>query len=83
MAVSSVAVTAPAPVAPAQVDAERRQLTVMFCDVVGSTALSTRYDPEDLREMIGDYLERGLGLLHCCRRVPTGTEAKSTCSSVC
>jgi len=46
---------APAPGAPAQIDAERRQLTVMFCDVVGSTALSTRYDPEDLRELIGDY----------------------------
>src|SRR4051794_27340055 len=37
------------------VDAERRQLTVMFCDLVGSTALSTRFDPEDLRELIGDY----------------------------
>ena len=36
-------------------DAERRQLTVMFCDLVGSTALSTRHDPEDLRELIGDY----------------------------
>ena len=35
--------------------AERRQLTVMFCDLVGSTALSTRHDPEDLRELIGDY----------------------------
>src|SRR5215468_10462941 len=46
---------APAPGAPAQIDAERRQLTVMFCDVVGSTALSTRYDPEDLRELIGGY----------------------------
>ena len=41
--------------APAPVDAERRQLTVMFCDLVGSTALSTRHDPEDLRELIGDY----------------------------
>src|SRR6516162_114264 len=30
--------------------AERRQLTVMFCDLVGSTPLSARYDPEDLRE---------------------------------
>jgi len=30
--------------------AERRQLTVMFCDLVGSTALSARLDPEDLRE---------------------------------
>jgi class 3 adenylate cyclase len=41
--------------AQASVDAERRQLTVMLCDLVGSTALSTRYDPEDLRELIGDY----------------------------
>ena len=35
--------------------AERRQLTVMFCDLVGSTALSVRLDPEDLREVIGAY----------------------------
>ena len=33
-------------------EAERRQLTVMFVDLVGSTALSTRLDPEDLREVI-------------------------------
>src|SRR6202165_4479667 len=33
-------------------EAERRQLTVMFCDLVGSTALSARLDPEDLREVI-------------------------------
>src|SRR5215472_5374816 len=32
--------------------AERRQVTVMFSDLVGSTALSTRMDPEDLRELI-------------------------------
>ena len=36
-------------------DAERRQLTVMFCDLVGSTALSTQFDPEDLRDLIGTY----------------------------
>jgi class 3 adenylate cyclase/tetratricopeptide (TPR) repeat protein len=36
-------------------EAERRQLTVMFCDLVGSTALSARFDPEDLREVIGAY----------------------------
>src|SRR5712671_7991397 len=36
-------------------EAERRQLTVMFCDLVGSTALSGRFDPEDLRELIGVY----------------------------
>jgi class 3 adenylate cyclase/predicted ATPase len=35
--------------------AERRQLTVMFADLVGSTALSQRLDPEDLREIIGAY----------------------------
>src|SRR6516164_1938369 len=35
--------------------AERRQLTVMFCDLVGSTELSTRLDPEDLREVVGGF----------------------------
>ena len=35
--------------------AERRPLTVMFCDLVGSTALSSRLDPEDLREVIRTY----------------------------
>ena len=36
-------------------DAERRQLTVMFCDLVGSTALSARLDPEDLQEILRAY----------------------------
>ena len=35
--------------------AERRQLTVMFCDLVGSTAMSARLDPEDMRAIIGAY----------------------------
>src|SRR6202040_3558571 len=51
----SAATATSAPVSPPTIDAERRQLTVMFCDLVGSTALSTRHDPEDLRELIGDY----------------------------
>jgi len=34
---------------------ERRQVTVMFSDLVGSTALSARMDPEDLREVISAY----------------------------
>ena len=38
-----------------QDSAERRQLTVVFCDLVGSTALSARLDPEDLRGIIGAY----------------------------
>ena len=41
--------------APAPADAERRQLTVMFCDLVGSTELSSRLEPEDLREVISAY----------------------------
>ena len=44
----------PAPHAAAE-EAERRQLTVMFGDLVGSTALSARFDPEDLREVISAY----------------------------
>src|SRR3984893_14329821 len=51
----TAAVTAASRDAPAPAEAERRQLTVMFCDLVGSTALSTRFDPEDLRELIGAY----------------------------
>ena len=35
--------------------AERRQLTVMFCDLVGSTELASRLDPEDLREVVAAY----------------------------
>ena len=47
---------APAPVpSSAPAEAERRQLTVMFCDLVGSTPLSTRFDPEDLREIVRAY----------------------------
>ena len=41
--------------APPKSDVERRQLTVMFCDLVGSTSLSARLDPEDMRQLIGAY----------------------------
>ena len=51
-----VAVAATTPAAPRPQDsAERRQVTVMFSDLVGSTALSARMDPEDLREVISAY----------------------------
>ncbi len=50
------------PVAPdapaATAEAERRQLTVMFCDLVGSTELAARLDPEDLRDIIRTYQSR-------------------------
>jgi class 3 adenylate cyclase len=54
-AVPAALVTAAPRDAPAPAEAERRQLTVMFCDLVGSTALSARLDPEDLREVVGAY----------------------------
>jgi class 3 adenylate cyclase len=51
----AASVTAAPRDAPAPAEAERRQLTVMFCDLIGSTALSARLDPEDLREVISAY----------------------------
>jgi class 3 adenylate cyclase len=54
-AAASATVAAARPGIPLQSDAERRQLTVMFCDLVGSTALSARLDPEDLRDVVGVY----------------------------
>lgn len=45
----------PAPPPRPAAEAERRHLTVMFCDLVGSTALSERLDPEDVREILNIY----------------------------
>ena len=45
----------PATAAPREDAAERRQLTVMFCDLAASTAMSARLDPEDMREVIRAY----------------------------
>jgi class 3 adenylate cyclase len=55
MALGAETPAASSPDAPVRADAERRQLTVVFCDLVGSTPLSTRLDPEDLRGIIGAY----------------------------
>ena len=52
---ADVAAEPPPPPTPTPETAERRQLTVMFRDLVGSTALSARLDPEDLRGVIGAY----------------------------
>src|SRR6266545_4619919 len=49
--------TASPPHAPYTPDAERRQLTVLFCDLVDSTALASRLDAEDLREVVRAYQE--------------------------
>lgn len=48
---------------PVHSEAERRQLTVMFCDLVDWTALSTRFDPEDLREVIRAYQDACAGVI--------------------
>jgi predicted ATPase/class 3 adenylate cyclase len=56
--------SAPRPAEPDPRDAaERRQLTVMFCDLVGSTELSARLDPEDMREVIRAYQEACSGAI--------------------
>jgi class 3 adenylate cyclase len=56
---------APAEAAPRarRAEAERRQLTVMFVDLVGSTELAARLDPEDLRAIIGAYQAACAGLI--------------------
>src|SRR5262249_4847350 len=45
----------PPPTAPHTPEAERRQLTVMFCDLVDSTKLSSQLDPEEYRDMVRAY----------------------------
>ena len=45
----------PVTMASLQDSAQRRELSVMFCDLVGSTALASRLDPEDLREIIAAF----------------------------
>jgi class 3 adenylate cyclase/predicted ATPase len=52
-----------APVRPDTDAAERRHLTVMFCDLAGSTALSARLDPEDMREVIRAYQDACSGAI--------------------
>jgi class 3 adenylate cyclase len=52
---AAATVAASPPAGQQQTDAERRQLTVLFCDLVGSTSLAARLDPEDMREIIGAY----------------------------
>jgi class 3 adenylate cyclase len=63
--------------------AERRQLTVMFCDLVGSTALSARLDPEDMREVILAYQMACSGVMatHDAFVAPTIFSPRSTAGS--
>jgi class 3 adenylate cyclase len=53
----------PSPADATRDTAERRQLTVMFCDLVGSTALTSRLDPEDMRQVIRAYQDACSGVV--------------------
>ena len=59
---AEVTAVASAPTRPAP-EAERRQLTVLFCDLVGSTTLSGQFDPEDLREVVRAYQETAAAVI--------------------
>ena len=63
--------------------AERRQLTVMFCDLVGSTELSGRYDPEDFRELLGRYHEAmtAVIVIKNCTMSMTSTPHRPECAA--
>jgi class 3 adenylate cyclase len=52
------------PTLPSIPEAERRQLTVMFCDLVSSTALSVQIDPEELREVVRTYQQTCSQVIH-------------------
>src|SRR4029077_16054632 len=76
----SVSSSKSAPPKAAQVSAERRPITVMFCDLVGSTALAARLDAEDWRSLVNAYLDEaskavtGLGG-HVLKRLGDGLMA--------
>jgi class 3 adenylate cyclase len=54
----------PPPVESRPAEAERRQLTVMFCDLVGSTPLAEQLDPEDLRAVVQAYQTTCTAVVH-------------------
>ena len=55
LSAATVAQPAPAAAPVLQDAAERRQLTVMFCDLVGSTQIASRLDPEEWRQIVREY----------------------------
>jgi class 3 adenylate cyclase len=72
----SAASATPAPTSPPTIDAERRQLTVLFCDLVGSTALSTRHDHSFRPTGITVYLLNG-GLLEYAQQMAAHESART------
>jgi len=63
VAANGAATSGPGRADPSSDAAERRQLTVMFCDLVGSTAISARLDPEDMRQVIRAYQDVCSGII--------------------
>ena len=81
-AVASTAAARATPQTPARpvaipVEAERRQLTVMFCDLVGSTELSVELDPEDTRALVRGYQQLALRTLELLRLSVTARRPRS------
>jgi hypothetical protein len=66
---------------PLPLHAERRQLTVMFCDLVGSTPLALRLDPEDLLEVIGSFQSSIVATVNALGAMSRATSAMD-CSSI-
>ena len=63
---------------PPEVTGERRHLTVLFCDLVGSTAIAAQLDPEEWRETVAGYhraAARGDNALRRPRRASTSATA--------
>src|SRR6516165_8827260 len=60
----SHALVAPPPAARPAPEAERRHLTVLFCDLIDSTTLARRLDPEDLREVVRAYHQTCAAVIH-------------------
>ena len=78
-AIPSPAATAP-PARVSEVAAERRPITVMFCDLVGSTGLAAKLDPEDWRSLVNAYLDQASGAVtgvggHVLKRLGDGLMA--------
>jgi class 3 adenylate cyclase len=78
----------PGPVAPPSADGagERRYLTVMFCDLVGSTGISAQLDAEDWRDLVGGYLDAASAAVtemggHVAKKLGDGLLAVPRCRS--
>jgi hypothetical protein len=72
----------PAPPKALQVSAERRPITVMFCDLVGSTSMAAKLDPEDWRNLVNAYLDTASGAVtglggHVLKKLGDGLMALS------